>query len=121
MGPNYKCSYKIVKTTRIDRKKVLTNERFRWIRRGQFILDEVSGVYVYDAHGKVSVEDVKNSNFQEILDYDSDEVDEDVLVETIIDDNDDEKDRGKEDEEPMNNISSHCRGGESIDPYLNFN
>merc|ERR1712083_166616 len=118
--PNYKCSYKIVKA-RIDQKKGLTNERFRWIRRVQFILDEVSGVYVYDAHGKVSVEDVNNSNFQEILDYDSDDIDEEVLVETIIDDNGDEKDRMKEDEERTKNISSPSMGGESIDHYLNFN
>merc|ERR1712055_124797 len=118
--PNYKCSYKIVKITRIDQKKVLTSERFRWIRRVKFILDEVSGVYVYDAHVKVNVADVTNSNFQEILEYDSDEIDEDVCVETtIIDDSGDEKAKTEEDKEPTKNIASPIRG--SIDDYLKFN
>ena len=112
--PSYKCSYKIVKA-RIDQKKVLNNERFRWIRRVKFILDDVSGVYVYDAHGhgKVSVADVSNSNFQEILDYDSDEIDEDVCVESIIDDDGDgdEKDGTKEDKELIKDFSSTSIGG----------
>merc|ERR1712002_171714 len=62
-----KCVYEIMKT--VDQSKIPKKERFRWIRRVKFILNEISGVYVYDSAREHGKEDVKNNNFQDILDF----------------------------------------------------
>jgi len=71
--PNSKCSYKIVKAT-VNQKNVSSTERFRWIRRVKFILDEVSAVYVYEAQSEIGMEDVTNSSFQDILELVGDDI-----------------------------------------------
>ena len=71
--------YDILKKA-INQNKVVNRERFRWIRRVRFILDEISGVYVYDEEEKDSRmeigEEITDSEFQDILLFINEKVEE---------------------------------------------
>ena len=73
------CVYEILKKA-ISQNKVTNRERFRWIRRVGFILDEISGVYVYDEEEKDSGmeigEEITHSEFQDILLFINEKVEE---------------------------------------------
>lgn len=71
-----RCVYEILKKA-IKQSKVMNKERFRWIRRVKFILDEVSEVHEYEVESDAGSDDVDefgNSELQDILLFLNDEV-----------------------------------------------
>jgi len=61
-----RCVYEILKKA-LSQSKILNKERFRWIRRVRFILNDVSEVHEYVIDGSGANEECDKSKFQDIV------------------------------------------------------